>query len=281
MVKNIAVVCNPTFENARALRIADEIAVQLKRSNVAYALFTSYWPQVWDNFTEAWIVGGDGTVNYFINQYPEFHLPLSVFPGGTGNDLHWMIYEEMKTSEQVEKCLSSAPSPIDAGICNGRLFLNGVGIGFDGAIVKDLLGKKKMAGKGSYLLSILKNILRFDETECSFEFNGKKISQETFMISVANGKRYGGGFCIAPKANVNDGLLDLNIISKIPALKRIRYLPVMEKGEHLDMPFNQHHQVDSVVISTMKEWPAHIDGEFMSSKNFEISVLPKKFLFVQ
>ena len=281
MQKNIAIVCNPTAENARALRIADEIAVHLKKTGVTFSLFTTYWPEVWDGFTDAWIVGGDGTVNYFINKYPDIQLPLAVFSGGTGNDLHWMIYTDTNTIEQVERCLHATPVLIDAGICNGRLFLNGVGIGFDGAIVKDLLGKKKMAGKASYLLSILKNIMLFYETDCTFEYNGKSFSQECFMISIANGKRYGGGFFVAPRASLTDGLLDLNIVGRIPAYKRIRYLPVIEKGDHLGLPFNQHHQVDSVIISTAKEWPAHIDGEFISGDRFEISVLPKKFSFVR
>lgn len=279
MNKSIALVCNPTFENARALQLADRLALLLKKRGIRFSLFTTYWPQVWDGFTDAWIVGGDGTVNYFINQYPEIKLPLAVFNGGTGNDFHWMLYDDLSTETQVEACLKGNYLMVDAGICNGRLFLNGVGIGFDGAIVKDLLGKKKMAGKASYLLSILKNILRFQETDATVNMDGKIFRQETFMVSVANGKRYGGGFYVAPQASLTDALLDVNIVSQIPALKRIRYLPVIEKGGHVGLPFVQYHHGKEVIIKTAREWPAHIDGEFISSDRFEIRVLSKKFLF--
>lgn len=281
MQKSIAIVCNPTFDNARALKTAGEMAIYLKKRGVAFNLFTTYWPEKWDAFTDAWIVGGDGTVNYFINQYPDIQIPLALFAGGTGNDFHWMLYKETTVTDQVDRCLQGAPVHIDAGVCNGRLFLNGVGIGFDGAIVKDLLGKKKMAGKASYLLSILKNIMRFDETECTFEYNGRKFSQNSFMVSVANSKRYGGGFCVAPKASLIDGLLDLNIVGQIASYQRIRYLPVIEKGEHLNLPFIQYQQLDAVLITTATEWPGHIDGEFISGNRFEIAVLPKKFVFVR
>jgi diacylglycerol kinase (ATP) len=279
MNTHIALVCNPTFENARSLRLADEIAVLLRQRQVNFSLFTTYWPQVWDDFTDAWIIGGDGTLNVFINQYPQLQLPLAVFSGGTGNDFHWMLYNGITPVQQVEKCLAKNYRTVDAGVCNGRLFLNGVGIGFDGAIVKDLTGKKKIAGKGSYLLSVLKNIMRFEETECVITFNEKVMRQHTFMISVANGKRYGGGFLVAPNATLEDGLIDLNIVERIPPLKRIRYLPAIEKGEHLQLPFIKYFQTASVIIETAKKWPAHIDGEYIEEKIFSISVLPKRFVF--
>ena len=281
MVKNIALVCNPTSENTRALQLADRIVLLLRKKSVAFSLFTSYWPQRWEEFTDAWIIGGDGTVNYFINAYPEIELPLAVFNGGTGNDFHWMLYGDAGTEKQVDLCLQGNYMHVDAGICNGKLFLNGVGIGFDGAIVKDLFGKKKMAGKASYLLSILKNIMRFRETDAMINVDGESFRQETFMVSVANGKRYGGGFHVAPKASLTDAVLDLSVVAKIPPLKRIRYLPVIEKGEHLDLPFIKYRQGKEIVIETATEWPGHIDGEFISGKRFVISILPKKFLFSQ
>ena len=47
--------------------------------------------QSFDGFTEVWIIGGDGTINWFINQYSEIQLPLALFGGGAGNDFHWMF----------------------------------------------------------------------------------------------------------------------------------------------------------------------------------------------
>jgi diacylglycerol kinase (ATP) len=279
MNRHIALVCNPTIENAKSLQMADEIAVYLKKLSINYSLFTTYWPQVWNDFTDAWIVGGDGTLNYFINENPDIKLPLAVFNAGTGNDFHWMLYDDTTVIQQVNRCLSENYIAVDAGLCNGKLFLNGVGIGFDGAIVKDLLGKKKIAGNASYLLSILKNIMLFHEKEATISFNDNIVKQPVFMVSVANGKRYGGGFLVAPRASLQDGLLDLNIVGKIDPVKRMRYLPVIEKGEHLDLGFIKYHQASSIIIETAVEWPAHIDGEFISANKFEISILSKKYFF--
>jgi diacylglycerol kinase (ATP) len=278
--KHIALVCNPTTGNEKALRITDSIAVLLTGMDIKHSVFTAYWPTVWDDFTDVWIIGGDGTVNWFINQYPDIQLPLSVFAGGTGNDFHWMLYGNICLEEQVELVLEGKQQRIDAGICNGRLLLNGVGIGFDGAIVKDLLGKKKLAGKASYLLSILKNIVGYHERPCTLQMPDETISQDCFMISVANARRYGGGFHVAPKASLTDGLLDVNIVGKISPLKRMRYLPVIEKGEHLDLSFIQYRHTTKIKISSEIILHAHIDGEYLSDKNFEIEVLSKRFSFI-
>ena len=280
MQLHIAVICNPTKQNEKALRLADAISVLLKTKSIAHSIFTSYWPTSWQSFSHAWIIGGDGTLHHFINQYPGLTIPISIFNGGTANDFHWMMYGKIKLEEQVNKILISKPSFIDAGTCNGRLFLNGAGIGFDGAIVKDVLDKKKLSGKLSYLFSILKNVLLYREYSAEIKLENATVTQKCFMINVANGKRYGGGFHVTPKASVTDGLLDINIIGKVHPLKRIRYLPVIEKGKHMDLPFVLYKQESKIYIKTDRLVDAHLDGEYFSANEFKIECLPKRILFV-
>ena len=278
--KHIALLCNPTPENAKSLRIAESIDLLLTGMDIRHSIFTTHWPQAWEDISEVWIVGGDGTLHWFINQYPDMQLPLSIFPGGSGNDFHNMLYGETTTEQQVEKMLDGKVQLIDAGICNDRLFLNGVGIGFDGVIVHDLIGKRKTAGKASYLLSVLKNIFGYHEKPCTLLLPDETISQDCFMINVANARQYGGGFKVAPRASLTDGLLDVNIIGTISPLKRMRYLPVVEKGEHLDLPFVQYRQVSRINISSAVKLHAHVDGEYLFASNFEIAILPKRFSFL-
>jgi len=277
--KHVALICNPTPGANKAFQLTDQIAVSLMNRQVKHSIFTVYWPEVWSDITDVWIIGGDGTLNYFINQYPEIKLPLSVFKGGSGNDFHWMLYDDIEVEEQIEKLLHCTTQLIDAGICNGKLFLNGVGIGFDGAIVKDLLGKKKLAGKASYLVSILKNIVGYSEKNYTISTGSEKITQDCFMLSIANAKRYGGSFQVAPKASVTDHLLDVNLVGRIAPFKRIRLLPVIEKGEHLNLSVIKYFQAEKVFIQAKTIVPAHLDGEFISNSTFEINCLPKKFLF--
>jgi diacylglycerol kinase (ATP) len=278
--KNIALVCNPTRENEKSLRITNNIEILLSGMDIHHKVFTAAWPATFNEFTEVWIIGGDGTINWFINQYPSIQLPLALFGGGSGNDFHWMLYGNKTIEQQVDLVLQGIPQLIDAGVCNEKLFLNGVGIGFDGAIVHDLLGKKKLAGKASYLLSILKQMVGYHEKSCVLQMPGETIEQDCFMISVANGRRYGGGFHVTPNAILVDGLLDINIVGKISPIKRMKYLPVIEKGEHLNLDFIKYRQTDKISISSPTKLHAHFDGEYMYADFFDIEILPRRFSFI-
>ncbi|MGZ3880989.1 MAG: diacylglycerol/lipid kinase family protein [Flavisolibacter sp.] len=278
--KHIALLCNPAPENRSAVEATNNIQILLSGIDIQHKLFIESWPDSFDGFTEVWIVGGDGTINWFINQYPSLQLPFAVFDGGSGNDFQWMLYGNKVVEQQVDQVLQGTTQLVDGGVCNGRLFLNGVGIGFDGAVVHDLLGKKKLAGKASYLLSILKRIIGYHEKPCLLQLPGEKIEQDCFMISVANGRRYGGGFHVAPKALITDGLLDINIVGRISPLKRMKYLPVIEKGAHLDLDFIKYRQANKIVIQSATKLHAHVDGEYIYADSFDIEVLPKRFSLI-
>jgi YegS/Rv2252/BmrU family lipid kinase len=278
--KHIALVCNPTKENVKSLRITNSIEVLLSGMDIAYKAFTLSWPQSFEGFSEVWIIGGDGTINWFINQYTSIQLPLALFGGGSGNDFQWMLYDDKTVEQQVDQVLQGTPKLVDAGVCNEKFFLNGIGIGFDGAIVHDLLGKKKLAGKASYLLSILKHIISYPEKSCVLQLADETIKQDCFMISVANGKRYGGGFHVTPNAILTDGLLDVNIVGRISPIKRMRYLPVIEKGEHLNLDFIKYRQTNKIIIQSSTKLHAHADGEYFQSDYFDIEILPKRFSFI-
>jgi diacylglycerol kinase (ATP) len=278
--QHIALICNPTATNKKAAEVCRKVSSLLQERNIEHSIFITKWPAGWEGISGAWIIGGDGTVNYFINQYPDCSIPLSVFAGGTGNDLHWMLYGKTDVISQVDRLLEASPRPIDAGICNGILFLNGVGIGFDGSIVKDLAGKSKWPGKTSYFISIIKHLWGYSEQWGKINTGEERMQGKYFLISVANGQRYGGGFQVAPKASLSDGLLDLNVVKEIAPIKRLWYLPVIEKGRHLELPFVMYRHVKEIEISFETIQPAHMDGEYFEAKEFKIEILPKRFSFV-
>ncbi len=97
----------------------------------------------------------------------------------------------------------------------------------------------------------------------------------TLSGSIAPGKYY-----LIQQASVTDGLLDINIIGKVHPLKRIRYLPVIEKGKHMDLPFVLYKQESKIYIKTDRLVDAHLDGEYFSANEFKIECLPKRILFV-
>jgi diacylglycerol kinase (ATP) len=73
--KHIAIVCNPTAGVGKALKLAEKIISVLTEKKIAFRFFKENWPADFFTFTDIWIAGGDGTLNHFINQYPDVKLP--------------------------------------------------------------------------------------------------------------------------------------------------------------------------------------------------------------
>ena len=277
--KNIAIVCNPHAGVGRAVSLAERIVSELSGKQILHSLFKDKWPADFNEFTDVWIVGGDGTLNYFINHYPDIKLPLVIFNGGTGNDVHWLLYGDKKFDELLELALAASPKPIDTGRCNDRFFINGVGIGFEGAVAESLTGKKKKSGKASFMIAVLKKIFFYRSKKYTISSAEWKDAGRKLMISVTNGKRVGGGFHIAPTAAADDGLLDVVLIKSISPFKRLRWLPVIEKGKHMELPFIHHYQTKKIIIESDGLIQSHLDGEAYQSNRLEIEILPGKFYF--
>jgi diacylglycerol kinase (ATP) len=191
-----------------------------------------------------------------------------------------LLYGKTTVEKQIEHVLRSTPKPIDAGKCNERYFLNGVGIGFDGAVAKGLQGVNKFGGKTSFMLAILKHILFYKEQQYIISSAEKRVEGKFMMISIANGTRYGGGFFVAPLAKSDDGLFDTILVKPLSVFKRLRYLPVIEKGKHLDLPFIDYYNTQKIIITSDQPIQSHLDGEYLESNEFNIEILPAHFNFI-
>jgi diacylglycerol kinase (ATP) len=137
-----------------------------------------------------------------------------------------------------------------------------------------------LTGYLNYYYVVLKSIASYLSVPVTYSFNsGPQSDERVFMITVANGSRYGGNFLVAPGAKPDDGLLDFVLVKSVGVLKRYYYLPGMKKGKHLSLPFVEYSKINSVKIVSQKIVAAHLDGELMMAKEFDISVLPGKFWF--
>lgn len=279
MNKKIAILCNTLAGSGKSIKMASDLALKLNNSNIDYSTFNNEWPNEFKNFTDLFVIGGDGTLNHFVNKYPAIELPIVVFNGGTGNDFHWNLYGNITFEDQFKIALTSIPKPVDLGKCNNSYFINGVGVGFEAAIAKALTGKKKLPGKTSFLISVFKNIFTYKSKSYTVNTKEGKFNAKYLLIDIFNGRRAGGGFYIAPKAEENDGLFDVIASKALNTFQRLRYLPVIEKGNHLKLPFISYFKTTSITIESNKLIQFHLDGEFAEADRIAISILPSQLLF--
>lgn len=279
MKNNYLVLCNPESGKGNASKVLALFEQFLLERNVGYQLFLKSYPLSLDGFTSMVIIGGDGTLNHVLNHFGSIKIPIAIIKGGTGNDYATLHLGKAKLEEQFENALAGNPIWVDAGICNGKLFINGAGIGFDGWVVKSSLGKKFFTGMAAYYSTILSLLLFYKESKVQLTHANELLQSNMFMMSIAKGVTYGGGFKVAPMAKVNNGVFDIITIHKIGLFNRLRYLPVIEKGKHMHLPFVHHMQGTKLSIKATHPLQAHLDGEWLESNEFEVELLPNYYLF--
>src|SRR5580693_6828514 len=98
-IKNIAIVCNTQAGKGKAIATLGRVLKRLADKDIPYATFCDSLPGDFDQFSSVWLVGGDGTLNFFINRFPDIRIPIAIFKGGTGNDFAWKLYGNRSIDE--------------------------------------------------------------------------------------------------------------------------------------------------------------------------------------
>lgn len=275
----VAILDNPSAGKGQSGRMANWLKNELTNRQIPCTVFKEQWPSSFGDFSDIWIIGGDGTINYFINHYPDCDKPLALFKGGTGNDFAWKLYGDFSDEEQLELILNAQPRPIDAGKFNDTLFINCLGVGFDGEIVRSMNAIRFVGGHLGYLLVVIKKIFSFREYRFKITTEEEQWNDQFLLVMIVNSSRAGGGFMVAPDASLTDGKLNMMLCRKLSILKRLKYLSVIEKGKHLHLPFVIYRLGQKFEIVCPKEMAIQADGELFAARELKIEVLPGKFLF--
>lgn len=277
----IAIFFNPLAGRHRAQQIAVSIAEALKSRQISFEMFGDRWPGDVSGFRSVWIIGGDGTLNYFLNHVAGEVPPIAMFKAGTGNDFAQLLYGDATVEDTIELALNALPRTLDVGICNGQFFVNVAGIGFDGEVLKHMNTIRWMGAFWGYYAAVIKVIMGFKEPVYNISIDEGPIqTQHLLLLLVSNAPTTGGGFRISPRANVQDGKLDLVTAKPLGRLKRLWALPKVRKGEHLDLSFIHHQPLRNISIRADREVRAQLDGELISGRQFDIEICPAKFQFL-
>jgi len=224
-------------------------------------------------------VGGDGTMN-------EIAAPLvnrkdvvvGLIAGGTGNDFIQITgFPDRFSEKDWEMFFRANVTPMDVGICNGKIILNGMGLGFDAQVASENYtesGEVKPGGKSKYVWHIIKTLLVYKEKRVKMLCNGSTYETDCFMHTVANGRRFAGSFYLTPKSIANDSLLDVCAIQRLNLIQRLKILLMVPAGTHIKDKRVNYYQTDKLSLEFPTRMPYHIDGELFFAQHFDVSVLP-------
>jgi len=225
-------------------------------------------------------VGGDGTFNEVARSLVgKKDATTGIIPAGTGNDFIQILgFPNRFEEKEWDIFFNRKEIAMDAGSCNGMIFLNGMGLGFDAQVAAENYtepGKVKKGGKHKYIWHIVKTLLFFKEKKMTVITDAGKHETDCFINTVAVGRRFGGGFFLTPKAIANDGLLDVCMIKKLTLAERFSILLKVPEGKHISDKRVNYYQTKAINLEFPEKVPFHVDGELNFSDKFTVTSLPE------
>lgn len=234
------------------------------------------------------VYGGDGTVFRAVNSLMDSgcadSASLKIVPAGSGNDFVHSF--EGETGEK----------PIDVMSFNGRYAINVVNVGFDCEVVRRAANLKKrpmISGKMAYILGVVGELAAKKPIDAKITLtyaDGTQeiIEEKILLAAVCNGKCYGGGFNLAPDADLSDGILNVEIIRDVTRAKFISLVSDYKKGTHIDMETGElkekfrelvyYKKCVAVKIEGVKSVCA--DGEIFEENTVDVKVIPHAINYV-
>ena len=231
--------------------------------------------------------GGDGTAHEVANGIAGFpNAAMTVIPIGTGNDFLKNFGSDMEKFSDAENLWDGDAFPLDLIDCNGRLCLTIACNGLDARVAESVHRYSKtpaLSGKGSYIVSIAANFLLSSiSRKWRLSVNGNEPEEDDFaLVSLCNGRYYGGGFFPVPEARMDDGVLHAVVIRKVSRLEFLQLVGRYSKGQHEALPRHliQVFPAKELRISAEEDIVTCLDGECFRSREVVMKLSDKRVNF--
>lgn len=228
-------------------------------------------------------VGGDGTLNRVLNAANLAGQVLGLLPLGTGNDLARSIGMPRRPLAALRWLQSASARPTDVLRINGVLSHNSAGFGLDCDTLRVREASQGLAHR-NYQVAFLNALRQFKPMELSIRSEERELSGSFMWVLAMNARFIGGGTLVAPAALLDDGLMDVVLFKRMPALQLLAYLPRVMAGTHGGLRGITHFRCRRLICSS--ERPTDYiaaDGElyYQLQSKVEIECMPAAILLLR
>lgn len=292
-------IMNPvTGSSDKTLILSEEVRNIFKnRPNDEYEIYITkkrgdgedFVRNVSSNLTEDTVFlacGGDGTVYEVLNGIRDFNKAiLGVISVGSCNDFLKCFPD--KDFRTIDKVFNKEVKHLDIIECNGRYCLNEVNMGYDAMVNDDCnrIKSRTKKVKSAYTRAIIKNLIKKEAPKVNVMVDEDNFYDDKMLLmTFANGKYYGGGYCAAPLAEVDDGYIEVLVVKNLSRLRFITLVKDYKKGTHLVKPkfrkFLAYTRAKHIQVEFPKQVCICLDGEITYSSSLDIKVEPAKLRFL-
>ena len=226
-------------------------------------------------------IGGDGTLheitNGMLSRSDGNKIPIGIIPGGSGNSyMHDLkLTDPLKAAKAIT---NGSTRSLDAAMVKinhvMKYAINMVGWG----LVTDVGNRAenfRWLGTNRYTILSVVEVFRHKNRSATLIMDDKKINDEFTFIIACNSIHVGKGMKIAPKAKLDDGLIDLIVIrSGATRTRLLQVLPKLFDGSHINEPEVEYYQTSEFSLIPEIDENLNIDGEIMGSTPIKVKMIP-------
>jgi diacylglycerol kinase (ATP) len=220
--------------------------------------------------------GGDGTHHDVINGLFGSDIPLGLLPMGTGNDFATGVGMPRDLPSAAQALLNGQIRKVDLARAGQEVYACIAGVGFD-SVVNRYTNEHAhwLPGSAAYVWSLLCCMKDYRPQRLEITVDDASFSEEVLFAVVGNNASYGGGIRLAPRAKLDDGLLDVCIVPYIGRFELLRWLPRAYRGEHLRHPRIRYLQARRITLRSTSHLELFADGDFLQDLPITIEVIPR------
>ncbi len=281
----IIVLFNPSARRGQARRLLDRALTVFRQQNVQFDVRESQSSQHLMELARGASeekpdlvvsAGGDGTHHYVINGLLKSEVPLGLLPMGTGNDFAKGVGMPMDVHAAARALLNGNVREIDLARAGAAVYACVAGAGFDSIVNRYTNERARwLSGSPAYVWSLLRCLKEYRPEPLEITADGQFFSGDVVFAVVGNNASYAGGIRLAPRAKLDDGVLDVCVIPYMGRLELLRWVPRAYRGEHLNHPRIKYLQARKITLRTPSRMELFGDGEFLQELPVTIEVVPR------
>lgn len=276
-------IVNPSSGSGRGRELLPEVERQMRarRLNFGTVVTTSMRHGIDEALAAAQrgeipvVMSGDGLIGQIGGALAGSGATMGIVPGGRGNDLARVLGISTSPAEAVALLAQGPRRPVDVGEANGKRFLGIASVGFESVANRIANETKRLKGEFVYVYAGLRTLATWKPAAFTVVLDGERtLSYSGYSVQVANNRAFGGGFWIAPEAELDDGLFDVVTVGHTGRLRFLRGMPAAQKGTHLDQEQVQVHRAAEVEVDADRPFAVYADGEHLTDLPARMRVLP-------
>jgi len=223
--------------------------------------------------------GGDGTLNEVVHGLMDLSKgarpALGVVPLGTANDFAAGCGIPRDPEEALALCIEGEAAPIDIGKANEHWFLNAASVGFGAEVTATTPPElKRLLGHAAYTVMGAILAMNVHHYHGRLTLPDREITGSGPVAIVGNGRQTGGGVQVAPRARIDDGLLDVLIVRQIPAMALLTAARELQElspdGEYIS-----YWQTPWAEVYPEEAIPVNLDGEPVQFSSVRYEAVPR------